>query len=130
MSNAQTSLQSIAGPAGLPSPVFSCSRSDAAWVHLAGELDIATAPQLEQTLRESEIQARLVVLDLRDLTFIDSCGVHAIVNASIRARQGGRRLALLRGPESVDRLFRLAGSSDDVEVGDVSSFAALFQGSV
>ena len=43
------------------------------------------------------MQAQLVVLDLRELAFMDSSGVHAIVNASIRARQVGRRLVLLRG---------------------------------
>ncbi|MGI9082213.1 MAG: STAS domain-containing protein, partial [Thermoleophilaceae bacterium] len=55
----------------------------AAWVYVAGELDVATAPQLEQTLREAQSEARLVVLDLRELTFVDSAGVHVIVDAGI-----------------------------------------------
>jgi anti-sigma B factor antagonist len=105
------------------SPAFVCSWTDggrdAAWVHLAGELDIATAPQLEWTLGLDELQARLVVLDLRELVFIDSSGVHAIVKASRSARQAGRRLVLFRGPPSVDRLFALSGSSDDLEIGDL-----------
>lgn len=66
-------------------------------MHVAGELDLATAPQLERTLRETQQQARLILLDLRELTFMDSAGVHTIVNASIAARQLGRRLVLLRG---------------------------------
>jgi anti-anti-sigma factor len=106
-------------------PAFVCSSAggalDAAWVHVAGALDIATAPQLERTLGESQLQARLVVLDLRELTFMDCSGVHAIVNASIRAREVGRRLVLLRGPSNVDRLFTLTGSVDEVEIGDIVS---------
>jgi hypothetical protein len=42
---------------------------DEAWVHLAGELDVATTPRLERALREP--------------AFIDSSGVHASVDASI-----------------------------------------------
>ena len=101
--------------------VCSCAESgmDAAWVHVAGDLDIATTPRLVRTLRESQSQARLVVLDLRELAFMDSSGVHAIVDASIRARQIGGRLLILRGPPNVDRLFSLTGTSDAVEIGDV-----------
>jgi anti-sigma B factor antagonist len=104
-------------------PAFVCSLTnrgpDVAWVHVAGELDIATAPRLEQTLRDAQGPARLVVLDLRELLFIDSSGVHAIVNAGIRARQAARRLLVLRGPPNVDRVFTLAGRRDDVEIHDL-----------
>jgi anti-sigma B factor antagonist len=92
---------------------------NAAWVHLTGELDVDTTPLLEYTLSDPLSQARLVVLDMRELAFMDSSGVHAIVNASARARQGGRRLVVLRGPPDVDRLFMLTGNSRDVESGDV-----------
>jgi anti-anti-sigma factor len=112
---------SIAGGAdGLPA-AFDCSWAngglDAAWVHLAGELDIATTPQLAAALRA--LRARLVVLDLREPAFMDSCGVHAIVDASIRARNVGRRILLLAGPPAVDRVFTLTESSDDVVYGDI-----------
>jgi anti-anti-sigma factor len=65
------------------------------------------------------LRARLVVLDLRELAFMDSCGVHAIVDASIRARDVGRRILLLAGPPAVDRVFTLTESSDDVVYGDI-----------
>ena len=112
---------SIAGRANALPPPFACFWTsgglNAAWVQVAGELDIETSPQLEQTLREPSSQ--LVVLDLRELAFMDSSGVHTIVNASARARQLGRRLVLLRGPPRVDRVFALTGSSADVENGYV-----------
>ena len=50
---------------------------------------------------------------------MDAAGVHAIVEASIRARQADRRLLLLRGPANVDRVFSLTGSTDAVEIGDL-----------
>ena len=111
-------------------PSFECSRAegalDAAWVHVTGALDIATTPWLERTLRESQSHAQLVVLDLRELVFMDCAGVHAIVDASKRARQAGRRLVLLRGPANVDRLFALTGHADEVEVGDLAPVASPF----
>ncbi len=112
----------IADRANALSPAFACSCTDAgldaAWVHVTGELDIATAPQLERTLREAQLQAHLVVLDLRELAFMDSSGVHAIVDASIRARQAGHQLLLVRGPPHIDRAFTLTGTSDEVVIGD------------
>ncbi len=84
-------------------------------MHLAGALDLATTPQLERTLRDSSSQARLVVLDLRELAFMDCSGAHA----SISARQLGRRLILLRGPPNVDRMFTLTGSTGAVESADL-----------
>jgi anti-anti-sigma factor len=102
---------------------FSCtlreSGLDAAWVRAAGELDIAAAPQLEQTLREAEARARGVVLDLRELTFMDSSGVHVIVDASTRARAAGNRLVVVRGPSQVDRLLGLSKAADVLEIVDL-----------
>jgi anti-sigma B factor antagonist len=122
MVDPQSFFDSVAGRAAATRP-FVCSRTegglDAAWVHVAGDLDIATTPQLVRALRESQSRARLVVLDLRELAFMDSSGVHAIVDASSRARQHGRRLLLLRGPAHIDRIFSLTGYSDEVETGDL-----------
>ncbi len=91
----------------------------ASWVYAAGELDLATSPQLEQTLREAQQDARLVVLDLRELTFMDSSGVHAIVDAGIRYRRAGCRMVVVRAPAQVDAVFTLIGVTEDVEIYDL-----------
>jgi anti-sigma B factor antagonist len=110
---------------------FACSWTsggrNAVWVHLAGELDIATTPQLERTLHDPQSQAELVVLDLRELAFMDTSGMHAIVSAGIHARRVGRRLIVLRGPPDVDRIFALTGSSDDVENGYLDPLEPVMQ---
>lgn len=90
----------------------------AASVKVAGELDLATTPELKRALREAERLAPVVVLDLRDLAFMDSSGLHAILDASKRARQAGRRLAVLRGPANVDRVFELTHTHDHIEIHD------------
>ena len=107
------------------SPLFRCSRADSspdtAWVHLAGALDYSTVSQLARTLRKLWARERLIVLDLRDLESIYFFGVHAIANASTKARQTGRQLVLLRGTPDIERMFTLAGRSHEVEIGDFES---------
>jgi anti-sigma B factor antagonist len=135
MSDAQVFPDSIVGSAGAVPPALVCSWTDggldAAWVHVAGELTVATLRQLDRTLSEPDIQARLVVLDLRELEFMDSSGAFALVGHAVRARKAGRRLVLLRGPAVVDRMLTLAGCSDDLEIGDIdqveSAVAGLLQ---
>ena len=99
-----------------------CARREggfgAAVVHLAGELDIANAPRLEQALNEAQVDARLVVLDLRELEFIDCAGMHVIVDADEHARRDGNRLIVMRGPAQVDKLFTLTGMSEVIEISD------------
>jgi anti-anti-sigma factor len=125
MSDAHVLFDSISGRTDATPPAFACSRTSrgrgAVWVHVTGELDIATAPELEAALCEAQSQARLVVLDLRELAFMDSSGAHVIIDASIRARRRGRRLVLLRTPPDVDRIFTLTGGSGEVEIGAVAS---------
>ena len=81
-----------------------------ATIRLAGELDIATADELQRAL--SELQAPggpdCIRLDLTGLRFMDSTGLRLIVTSDIRLRREGRELVLVRGPEQVQRVFRLA----------------------
>ena len=63
--------------------------------------------------------AQRVVLDLRDLTFMDCAGLHVVIAATNHAARAGAHLVLVRGPSQVDRLFTLTGSSGELEIGDV-----------
>jgi len=77
---------------------------------LVGELDIGSAGKLDEQLRELRtVRFRRFVVDLRRLTFIDSTGVHLIINATTVAREDGIDLSLIQGPRSVERTFELCG---------------------
>jgi anti-sigma B factor antagonist len=80
-----------------------------AWVRVAGELDLATSPELCRTLGEAQRASPVVVLDLSELCFIDSSGVHVILDAVHDTRHYGGRLLIVRGPASVDRVLTLTG---------------------
>ena len=76
---------------------------------LVGELDLATANRLESELRRVEGgRPPVLVIDMRELSFIDSTGLRLIIGANARAREDGRRMALVAGPESVHKVFQLA----------------------
>jgi anti-anti-sigma factor len=105
------------------SPLFICSwrlgRFGSLWVDLAGELDLSACPGLERTLEEAQILSSLIVLDMRELTSMDSAGAHVIIDASISARRAGLGLIVARGPTQVDEVFTLTGTPEQVELFDL-----------
>jgi anti-anti-sigma factor len=83
-------------------------RGRRARVTVRGELDIATKPVLERALIE---QARIggpVVLDLRELAFIDAQGLELLLHRDADARREGWELQLIPG-QCVRRLLDLCG---------------------
>jgi anti-sigma B factor antagonist len=93
---------------------------------LSGELDISTAPRVEEELERVEPERPAVlVLDLRGLAFMDSTGLRLVVSADARAREQGRRLAIVRGPEAVQRIFRVTRLEERLDmVDDPAALAA------
>src|SRR5689334_18651321 len=92
---------------------------DRAALTLSGELDISSAPSLEEALGRVEAdRPSVVVIDLRGLTFMDSTGLRTLVSVDQRARDAGRRLAIVRGPEAVDRIFSVTRLDERLELVD------------
>lgn len=86
---------------------------------LTGELDISSAAQLDQELAKLEASdPPLIVLDLRKLEFMDSTGLRTVVTADARAREQGRRLAIVRGPDAVHRVFSVTRLDERLEIID------------
>jgi anti-anti-sigma factor len=96
-------------------------------VALVGELDIATVPETDRALRRAEAAARLVVLDLRGLEFIDAGAAALILAADRRIRSAGGRLVVVRGPAEVDLLFELLGLDRQLELVDWPSATTSFE---
>jgi anti-sigma B factor antagonist len=88
-------------------------------VVLIGELDIASTQDLENELSAVEANSPgTVVLDLRRVEFIDSTGLRALVAADERARSAGRRLAVVRGPDAVERLLTVTQLDQRLDIVD------------
>jgi anti-sigma B factor antagonist len=83
---------------------------DAAVVVPTGELDLATAPALEEALgRAFETDAARVVLDLRELEFIDSSGLRTLLTARRRSEDAAARFSLVAGHRGLERTLEIAG---------------------
>ena len=94
-------------------------RSDGIHVELTGELDISSAARVEEALAKIEAEEPAVVLlDLRGLEFMDSTGLRTVVSADARAREQGRRVVVVRGPEAVHRIFNVTRLDERLEIVD------------
>jgi anti-anti-sigma factor len=93
---------------------------EVAVVALSGELDVAGATLLEQEVDRvvSDHEVRTLVLDLRELDFMDSTGLRLMVLADDRARAEGRSLRLVRGKPDVQRVFDITRMTDRLDFVD------------
>jgi anti-sigma B factor antagonist len=82
-----------------------------------GEVDLATVGAVRDALRPGEVSTR-VVLDLRQVEFMDSAGLALIVEQMRRAEQDGFDFAVVRGPDQVQRLLHMAGLAERLVVLD------------
>jgi anti-sigma B factor antagonist len=87
---------------------------EAAFVIVAGEVDLLTAPRLTAALDEILLtNIRHIAIDLTETTFMDSAGIHALVRAHNRT---GRDVAVICGPGPVLRALELLGLTEPLSV--------------
>ncbi len=99
-----------------PEPLLRVERSEREgepYLELVGELDLSTVYPLKLRLELAEREeAETIVVDLRRVTFMDSIGLGTLLAHRLRARQAGRNLALVQGPQHIQDLFQLTGTQD------------------
>jgi anti-sigma B factor antagonist len=82
---------------------------------LSGELDLASYDALDDELRRIEAtDASRIVIDLSQLTFLDSAGIRLLVEADARSRSDSNRLRLIPGGDRVQRVLQLTGLDDSL----------------
>jgi anti-sigma B factor antagonist len=95
------------------------NHADAVVVALVGELDLASAPLLESEIESAQVaDAAGVVLDLRELHFVDSTGLRMIFSAHSRASERGQEFAITRGSEQVQRLLAITRMGEHLRIID------------
>jgi anti-sigma B factor antagonist len=84
-------------------------RDDVTVVVVEGEVDLYGAPEFEQSLnRVAASHATSIVVDLDRVSFMDSAGVHVLLQFALSQRNGSR-LALTHGSPQVRRLLEVTG---------------------
>jgi anti-sigma B factor antagonist len=93
--------------------------ADTVTVALRGEVDVMTVDQVRMALTEAiAARPRSIVVDLADLSFIDSTGLGALVFGFQRARDAGIAFRLARPSRGVHQVLVLSGLLEVVELTD------------
>ena len=84
----------------------------------AGEIDVATVERLREPLRAAEDGAEAVVLDLRQVGFMDTSGLQLVFEQQRRSAQSTWAFVVVRGSRQLQRLFEIAGFDDRLRMVD------------
>jgi anti-anti-sigma factor len=76
-----------------------------------GDLDLATAPGLQQTLEKARATGKQIVVDMAEVSFIDSSGLRVLLSTSL-SLDGNSPLRVTNAPQNVVRLLKLVGLED------------------
>ena len=82
-------------------------------VTVSGELDLATAPLLDDALTLAEDLAGAMILDLSGVEFIGCCGARLLLETERRVRARGHQVVLDGASDVVTRLLYLLGVADE-----------------
>jgi stage II sporulation protein AA (anti-sigma F factor antagonist) len=100
------------------------SEGSAEVVVVRGEIDLATADAVRSDVRAAFERAEAVVLDLREVDFMDTQGLAVVIEAQQAAAEDGTRFAITRAPDHVHRLFDMIGLTPRLTVVDDPAAAA------
>ena len=78
-------------------------------VTVAGEMDVATGPQLQERLATLAVSGQPMIVDLDRVTFIDASGLRVLANAASQATAHGASLHAVCARHQVRRLFAITG---------------------
>lgn len=78
----------------------------------SGELDLSALPELRDRLVSAVRPGATVVLDLQDVTFMDSSALSVVLTADRQLRATGGALQLAHVAEEVLRVLRICGLAD------------------
>jgi anti-sigma B factor antagonist len=101
----------VASPGAAPLEVRVRPDRERVVVELSGELDIATISQFRERCGELlGAGFRHVVVDLRELTFLESTGLHLLIDLNAAARRDGWELSVIPGSDAVQRVLVVSGT--------------------
>jgi anti-sigma B factor antagonist len=104
------------------------SVEDACLLRVGGELDAASAPDLSMHLRGASRDAGTTLVDLANVSFIDSAGLRVLLDESAAAAEIGHVVFVVRPSAVVRRLIHVTGSSGGLAVVPPSGDLSLLRG--
>jgi anti-sigma B factor antagonist len=97
---------------------------DARLVRVAGDVDRSSVETLRRELDAARDDGETTLLDLADVTFMDTSGLHLLVDASRSAAADGWAFFIVRPSRAVGRLIELSRTTDELALVQDSSVVA------
>jgi anti-sigma B factor antagonist len=91
---------------------------DAIVVRATGEIDMSTVDVLRRELDRARAEAATALLDLSAVTFVDSTGLHLLLEASHSSAVSDWGFFVVQPPKAVRRLLEVSGTADQIMVVD------------
>lgn len=85
---------------------------DARLIRAVGELDMSSTPALRHELEVARVEAVTALLDMAEVTFIDSTGLHLLLDASRSAERTDWSFFIVRPSTAVQRLIDVSRTRD------------------
>ena len=103
--------------AGNPLEIKTDREGDSATIALSGEMDLSAVHRLDAAIHSAEeMDVGRIVLDLSELSFLDSTGLSVLLQASVRHRENGNRLSFIPSKyEAVRRVIALTETTEMFE---------------
>jgi len=83
---------------------------------LAGEIDAHTAPELAAAM--AHLPEGDVIIDVADVSFMDSSGLRVLIDGSSRARDAGGDLIIAHPTPGISRLVEISGLAGQLRLDD------------
>ena len=113
---------------GTPFEVLEHADRDVVRLFPVGEVDFRTAGRIREHIEKWATAGVRVVLDLRGTTFLDSAGLHLVLDADAASREDGWEFGLIHGPPRVQRVFDLTGARAKLPFLTAAQLSALLAG--
>lgn len=91
----------------MPTRITTRRQRETAVIEVEGDLDLQAAPELAAAMAVARIECERLVLDLREVEFIDSTGLRELLGQQVTSDAAGRQLLLVRPAPPADRIFVL-----------------------
>ncbi len=93
-------------------------RRDTVTVHITGELDHCSAVSIRRELDDliADPGVKNMVLDLKDMTFMDSSGIGVILGRYRELKQRGGSMAVKNMNPQVKKIFILSGMKQVIQI--------------
>lgn len=104
-----------------PDEIFTMTETqegDAVVVALAGELDLGNVGDVQARLDALRAEGRPTILDLDELSFLDSTGIRLLLTACEAAQEEGWSFHVTRGSQSVRRVLTAARVAERLPYAD------------